>query len=429
MMIDRAIQPRIRPVEKPLLVEPVKVILDNGVPVYQLNAGTQDVCKIDFIFGAGSWQQQIQLQAGLTNAMLQEGSVNYRAEVIAEKIDFHGAWLQLMADQHQGTISIVTLTRHLPQLMPVIEEMVRKSVFPVREFETLVARRKQRFLLENEKVKVLSQKKFSEALFGEGHPYAQTVKEEDFDSIQRESLIGFYHSYYHSGNCEILIAGRFDESLTGLVNTCFGRNDWKNDAALVRQSPIPRPSFEKKLFVNKPGAIQSAIRVGKMMVRKTHPDYLPLQVLVTILGGYFSSRLMTSIREEKGYTYGIGAHLVSMRHEGYLVIATEVDKRYEQATLDGIFRELGKLREEPVTKEELERVRQYLLGEFLRELDGPFAWAQAFLNVHEFGLGYDFYEKYYRTIVGISPEQLKHLAEMYFQEETFYTIIAGRETL
>ncbi len=138
---------------------------------------------------------------------------------------------------------------------------------------------------------------------------------------------------------------------------------------------------------------------------------------------------MTSIREEKGYTYGIGAHLVSMRNEGYLVIATEVDKRYEQATLDEIFRELEKLREELVTGAELERVRQYLLGEFLRDLDGPFALAQAFLNVHEFGLDYGFYEKYYQTMLDISPEQLRQLAGKYFQEDHFYTVISGRETI
>lgn len=428
MMIDRTIQPEIKPVEKPALTAPQEVFLDNGLPVYQLIAGTQDVCKIDFIFEAGTWQQQVQLQAGLTNAMMQEGSENYPAEAIAGKFDFHGAWLQLTADQHYGVISIVALTRHLPQLMPVAEDMIKKAIFPVKEFETLVNRRKQRFFLENEKVKVLSQKKFSEALFGEGHPYAQTVKEKDFDLLQRNSLIDFYRSHYHSNNCEILVAGRFDQRLTDLLNEHFGGNDWEN-ATPVHPVPNVNPLFEKRLFVPKPGAIQSAIRVGRTMVKKTHPDYLPLQVLVTILGGYFSSRLMTNIREEKGYTYGIGAHLFSLRNEGYLVITTEVDKRYEQATLDEIFRELIKLKKEPVTREELERVQQYLLGDFLRDLDGPFALGQAFLNIHEFGLDYGFYEKYYQTILNISPEKLKQLAEVYLQEDLFYTVVSGREAV
>ncbi len=425
MMIDRTIQPQIRPVERPLLTQPVKTRLRNGLPVYQLFSGTQEVCKIDFIFEAGTWQQEVQLQAGLANAMLQEGSENYTAEAIAGKFDFYGAYLQLSADQHFGTISVIALTKHLARLMPVIEDLIKRSVFPEKEFETLVNRRKQRFLLENEKVRVLSQKKFSEALFGEGHPYAQTVSEEDFDRLQKDVLIDFYHSFYHSNNCEILVAGRFDDGLTELLNQYFGGNDWENKTPVQTAKNI-RPSSERIFQVLKPQAIQSAIRVGKILVQKDHPDYLPLQVLITILGGYFSSRLMTNIREEKGYTYGIGAHLFSLREAGYLVISTEVDKSYEQATLDEIFLELKKLRTELIGKEELERVQQYLLGEFLRDLDGPLALAQTFLNVHEYGLDYDFYEKYYQTIMNLSPVHFKGLAEKYFQEDSFYTVVAGR---
>lgn len=163
------------------------------------------------------------------------------------------------------------------------------------------------------------------------------------------------------------------------------------------------------------------------MVCKNHPDYLPLQVLVTILGGYFSSRLMENIREEKGYTYGIGASLLCMKEAGYLTIATEVDKTYEQATIDEIFRELKRLREEPVGQEELDRVRQYLLGEFVRDIDGPFALADAFRNIHSFGLGYDYYETYYQTLLHITPEKLQQLAQTYFAEDSFYTVVAGQE--
>lgn len=428
MITDRTIQPLVRPVEKPLLTQPVKTSLRNGLPVYQLFSGTQEVCKIDFIFEAGAWQQEVQLQAGLTNAMLQEGSENYTAEAIAEKFDFYGAYLQLSADQHFGTISIIALTKHLPGLMPVLEDLIKRSVFQEKEFETLVTRRKQRFLLENEKVRVLSQKKFSEALFGEGHPYAQTVTEEDFDRLQRSSLNTFYHSYYHSKNCEILIAGRFDDNLTELLNLHFGGNDWEGKTP-VRSVKNIFSSFERTFRVLKPEAIQSAIRLGKILVKKDHPDYLPLQVLITILGGYFSSRLMTNIREEKGYTYGIGAHLFSLRETGYLVISTEVDKNYEQAVLDEIFLELKRLRTELIGIDELERVRQYLLGEFLRDLDGPLALAQTFLNVHEHGLDYTFYEKYYETIMNIPAVHLKELAEKYFREDSFYTIVAGRSSL
>jgi len=427
MKVNRTIPPPIRPIEKPLLTPPACILLDNGLPVYPLFSGTQEICKIDFIFEAGTWQQDVPLQAALTNAMLQEGSENYSAGAIAEKFDFYGAYLQHSADHHSGTVSVIALTKHLPNLLPVIEDMVKRPIFPEKEFETIVTRRKQRFLLENEKVKVLSQKKFSEALFGAGYPYAQTTKEEDYEKLQRSRLIDFYRSFYHSNNCKIVVSGRFGDDLTVLLNHCFGGNDWGSKTP-VRTTPDPNPSPDRKIFVLKPGAIQSAIRVGKTLVRKDHPDYLPLQVLITILGGYFSSRLMTNIREEKGYTYGIGAHFITLKKAGYLVIATEVDKNYEQATLNEIFLELRRLQQELIGHDELERVRQYLLGDYLRDLDGPFALAANFLGVHEYGLDYDFYEKQYRTILTITPEKLKQLAEGYLHEDTFHTVIAGRES-
>ncbi|MCW0481979.1 M16 family metallopeptidase [Gaoshiqia sediminis] len=424
-MINREIAPTIRNIDKPLFIPPEKRTLDNGVPLFLLHAGTQEVCKIDFIFKAGTWQQEVQLQAAMCNAMLQEGSQQYSAAQTAEIMDFHGAYLQLMADQHYGTVSLISLTRHLPRLLPVVEDFLKNPLFPENEFETLVQRRKQRFLLENEKVKVLCQKKFSELLFGDGHPYAQTVKKEDFDSLQLQSLIDFHRHFYHAGNCEILVAGRFDEGLTELINRYFGGSDWKQEPAEPATFQ-PSNSPTKLLHVSKPDAIQSAIRVGKILVGKEHPDYLPLQILVTLLGGYFSSRLMANIREEKGYTYGIGASFFSLNEAGYLTIATEVDKSYEKATLNEIFHEIELLCQQPVSDDELERVRQYLLGEFIRDLDGPFALAQTFRNVHDFGLNYRFYDDYYQTLLHVSPSQLMRLAKTYFTADSFYTVIAGK---
>jgi len=426
MIFDRNIQPPIRPAEKPKLIEPQKIFLDNGLPVFLLHAGTQDVCRIDFTFDAGIWQQHVPLQAAMTNAMLQEGCGTYSAGQIAEILDFHGAYLQLAADQHFGIISLVSLTKHLSRLMPIMECLVKNSLFPSNEFETLVQRRKQRFLLENEKVKVLCQKKFSELLFGKDHPYAQTVTADDFDKLQLSVLTDFYREYYHSNNCEILVAGRFGQELPELLNRHFGGTDWES-RKLTRTDFCIRPSSGKLIHVSKPDAIQSAIRTGRILVRKDHPDYHPLQVLITVLGGYFSSRLMSNIREQKGFTYGIGSSFISLNEAGYLVIATEVDKKYEQATLGEIFRELRKLRTDLIGGEELNRVRQYLLGEFVRDLDGPFSLAQVFREVHGFGLDYSFYEKYYQTVMTVDPEQLRRLAGTYFREEDFYTVIAGRE--
>ncbi|RKD88426.1 M16 family metallopeptidase [Mangrovibacterium diazotrophicum] len=424
MMPNRLLEPALHKIEKPDLIHPAKSTLRNGIPVFALKAGQQEVCKIDFVFEAGIWQQQKPLLASLSNAMLQEGSKNYTAAQIAEFFDFHGAYLQLTADYHNGTVSVITLEKHVDKLLPVIEDLIKHSIFPSSEFQTLLKRRKQRFLLETEKVKILCQKKFSEVLFGQGHPYTLGLKAEDFDNGEIEDFVRFYKQHYHSKNCEIHLSGQFSDSIVDSLDKYFGSNDWEGQATTTETKEIIATS-EALVRINKENAIQSAIRIGKLLVEKQHPDYFGLQILTTILGGYFSSRLMMNIREDKGYTYGIGANFVSLNQAGYLIITTEVDKQYEKDTLKEIKKEIDLLRTKLVSEEELNRVKQYLVGEFLREFDGPFSLSQAFRNIHDFNLDYSFYDKYYETIQSITPQHLQNLALKYLSTESMHTVIAG----
>ncbi|HKJ44177.1 MAG TPA: pitrilysin family protein [Sunxiuqinia sp.] len=423
-MIDRTKQPHIQALMQPDMLLPEDNTLDNGIPLHLLQAGTQEVTRLDFIFEAGLWEESKPLQAAFANAMLQEGSENYSGAQIAEVFDFRGAYIQFAADQHFGLISMISLNKHLPHLMPVVEDLIKRTIFQQHEFETLVNRRRQRFLLENEKVKVLCQKKFSEVLFGKDHPYAQTVKAADFDAINKEDLLDFYKKFYHAGNCRILAAGKLDAGLKQLLNQYFGGNDWEGEK-VANQSFKLETSTEKIHRVTKKEVIQSAIRIGRLGIPKGHPDYHGLEVLNSILGGFFSSRLMTNIREEKGYTYGIGSSLISFRDAGYFVIATETANSYVEDTISEVFKELARLRDELIPEVELERVRKYLLGEFIRDFDGPFAQAQAFRGVNDFGLDHAFYQDYYETVSRIDAVRLQQLAQKYLQEEEFFTVVVG----
>lgn len=425
MMINRVTAPALHPIGKPDLIQPVKLQLTNGIPVYSLKAGKQEVCKIDFVFNAGVWYQQKPLLAALTNAMLQEGTTNYTAVEIAEIFDFHGAYLQCTADYHSATISVITLDKHIDKLLPVVEDMLKRALFPEKEFKNLLNRRKQRFMLEMEKVKILCQKKFSQVLFGDGHPYALALKAEDFDDVDLQEFVNYYQQYYHAQNCEIHLAGQFTDEILQQLDQHFGGDDWNGKAVETLQYQ-PKTSSGKLERIHKEGAIQSAIRVGKLLVDKQHPDYFGLQILVTILGGYFSSRLMLNIREDKGYTYGIGGNFISLNQAGYLLIATEVDKSYEESTLKEITSEIERLQNEPVPDDELERVQQYLTGEFLREFDGAFSLEQAFRNLHDFGLDYSFYDDYHQAIQNITAADLQQLAQKYLQPDSLYTVIAGQ---
>jgi len=423
-MLNRTIQPTVNPIEHIDMVKAEKRMLSNGIPVHFVNAGTQDVVKIDFIFEAGTWFQKSNLEASLCNSMLEEGSQNFTAAEIAEKFDFYGAHIQLTVDQNQGFVNVISLGKHLPAILEVMEDLIKQSIFPEYELEVLIDKNKQKWLLENEKVRTLCQKKFTQVMFGDAHPYAINNKLEDFDLIKRGDLTRFYKSYYHSGNCQIIAAGMIDEKVLGLLDQYFGGDDWAQNQAVKPEYEICTDPV-KMHHVEKASGIQSAIRVGKFWIPKTHPDFHALSILVTIFGGYFGSRLMTNIREEKGYTYGIGSFVLTLKQASYLVISTEVGNEYVEPTLAEIAVEMKRLQTELVSENELETVKSYLLGEFLRDFDGPFALAASFKAINDFDLDYTFYDEALKVLRNITSAELRTLAQQYLNPEDFYTVVAG----
>ncbi len=423
-MLNRTIPPAVNPIEHIDMLKAEKRLLSNGIPVHFVNAGTQDVVKIDFIFEAGTWYQSANLVASLCNSMLEEGSENFEAAEIAEKFDFFGSYLQLTADQNQGLVNIVSLRKHLSAILEVSEDLIKRSIFPEHELEVLIAKNKQKFLLENEKVRTLCQKKFTQILFGDAHPYAINNKLADFDRITRDQLLQFYRSYYHSGNCQILVAGKVDNLVLELLDSHFGGSDWQQNAVKMPDYSVC-PDPQKYHHVEKANGLQSAIRIGKFWVPKSHPDYHALSILATILGGYFGSRLMANIREEKGYTYGIGCFILNLKHADYLIISTEVGNEYVKPTLAETTLEMLRLQSEPVPDDELETVKSYLLGEFLRDFDGPFALAGSFKAINDFDLDYSFYDDYLHVLRNITSGELMELAKKYLNPEDFYTVVAG----
>lgn len=423
-MVIRTVPPKVTPIEQVDIIKAKKHVLSNGIPVYYINAGSQDVVKIDFIFEAGTWFQPQNLVASICNSMLEEGSVQYTAAEIAERFDFYGSYLQLMVDQSYGYLNIISLGKHLPAILEITENIIKQPVFPEYELKVMIDKNKQKFLLENEKVKTLCQKKFTQVLFGTAHPYAIKNKLKDFDAISREQLVEFYQSYYHSANCRIIIAGKVDNTVLDMLEARFGGNDWKREIHSRLEYAI-HPNPHKFHFVEKANGMQSAIRVGKLWVEKSHPDAHGLSVLVTILGGYFGSRLMANIREEKGYTYGIGSFVLPLKYASYLIISTEVGNEYVESTLKEITNELIRLQTELVSEDELETVKSYLRGEFLRDFDGPFALAGSFKAINDFDLDYSYYDNYLTTLRNISSEEILRLAKKYLDPEDFHTVVAG----
>jgi zinc protease len=426
-MLNRTQAPEFKTIDKIDIIKAKEQFLDNGIPVYTIDAGSQELTRVEFIFKAGMFYQDRTLVASTANTLLENGTSKHNALQLSEGIDFYGSFLELGVGQDYSCVTLYSLNKYLNESLVYVEEILKDSVFPQNEMEIHLTNKKQKHQINSQKVSHLARRRFSELLFGEKHPYGRDVKLEDFDTLKQKEVLDFYKDHYNSKNCFVVVAGHLPKDLFKTLNDHFGKEAWGQQKNITSSSPAVQTTPQQKNLVEKSDAIQSAIRVGRILFNKTHPDYFKFQVLNTILGGYFGSRLMANIREDKGYTYGIGSGLNSLSYSGYFYIGTEVGADVTKNALEEIYKEIKKLREEPVSPDELETVRNYILGQFLRSVDGPFSLAEKFKAIKEFGLDYSYYTNYFAAVKSVTPKELQDLANKYLQEKDLIECVAGKK--
>lgn len=425
-MLNRSEAPAFKTIDKIDVIKANHSKLQNGIDFYSLSAGSQEIVKLEFVFRAGMYHQPATLVASTTNTMLESGTRSFSADQLSDGIDFFGSFLELQVEQDFAIVTIFSLNKYLDESLKFIEEILKYPVFPEHEFKVHIANKKQKHAINSQKVSVLARRKFTELLFGPVHPYGRDVHENDFDRISIDELKSFFTTHYNSLNCTIFASGNLPKNMLEVLNKHFGDGNWGGNS--VNTNPIVQlaTTQTQKHFIHRDDAIQSAIRIGRVLFNKTHPDYFKFQVLNTILGGYFGSRLMANIREDKGYTYGIGSGLSNLVHNGYFFISTEVGADVTNQTLEEIYKEINTLREKPVDITELETVRNYILGNFLRSVDGPFALADKYKSIWEFGLDYSFFDNYFHAVKTVTPAELRDLANKYLQEKDLIECVAGK---
>ncbi len=425
-MLNRNNAPAFKTIDKIDVLKAQHSKLTNGIDVYSLSAGSQEIVKLEFIFRAGMYHQPATLVASTTNNMLESGTRSFTADQLSDGIDFFGSFLELQVEQDFAIVTLFSLNKYLVESLKFIEEILKYPVFPEHEFKVHIANKKQKHAINSQKVSVLARRKFSELLFGPEHPYGREVSDNDFDRISINELKDFFASHYNSFNCTIFASGNLPANLLDSLNRFFGNGAWGGTAKVGTAVQPLHTTQVQKHFIQRNDAIQSAIRVGRILFNKTHPDYFKFQVLNTILGGYFGSRLMANIREDKGYTYGIGSGLNNLVHSGYFFISTEVGADVTNQTLEEIYKEIKILREKLIDPAELETVRNYILGNFLRSVDGPFALADKYKSIWEFGLDYSYFDDYFDAVKTVKPQELRDLANKYLLEKDLIECVAGK---
>jgi zinc protease len=418
------IQPPVFPAERVVIPEAKSCRLNNGVPVYFIEAGTEDIMRLEFTFAAGQVKEYLPLLASTTNMMLSEGSQNYTSEELNRLLDYFGVFFNLYSEKDRAGIVIFFLNKHIEKVLELSREILFRPSFNETELSSLMKKRLRWYLVSKEKVQNLATDQFLESVFGKHHPYGHQVNEQDFDKINTALLSDFHQKYYTSDNMAVIISGKIHEKSTEMLNIYFG--DIISDNIYTEDPEnILKGEKRKKILIKKPGLVQSAIRIGSTTINKRHHDYPGLKILDSILGGYFGSRLMKNIREDKGYTYGISSSVSSLDLTGYKVISTEVGNKNCQKTIDEIYKEIELLQKIPVSKEEMAVVKNYMSGEMVRMFDGPFALAESFRSAWEFGLDNGYYYRLVEKIKTIDPDEIIELARTYYNIDELYEVIAG----
>lgn len=428
-MLNRHTPPPIQPTSLDFR-KPVQRVLRNGIPLHVIEAGQLDAVRIDFVFSAGQWHQEHKLQALFACRMLREGCRGYTSAEFAERLDYYGAWLDLSVAMNRTFVTLYTLKKHFATTLELVHRMLTEPSYSEEQFRIVCDNNKAQLMVNLQKGDVQAMRALRRSLYGEEHPCGKQVTPEDYDALQLAHVVDFYHRHYGSRTCRIYLSGDVDDTLLSRVESLFGMAEWgsgekvesgkwrdESYCHLDENYPLSSLNFQLE------GAVQDSIRMGCLLIDVNHPDYLPLRVLTAVLGGYFGSRLMKNIREEKGYTYHIGSDLVTNTTQVMFLVHCEAQSGKAEEVIGEVHREMQRLQSELIPDDELRMVRNYMIGEICRNYESAFSLTDAYIFMEHLGLPLTHLEQTIDAIRTTDAPRLQQLAQRYLRPDLLHTVV------
>lgn len=393
----------------------------NGLKIYSLEGGSQEVCKIDFMFLAGRPFENKRLTAATMASVLKEGSQEYPAADIADAVDLVGATISSPFSFDHISLQISCLTKYVEQLLPILIDIVRHPVFDPAELALFKKRTERRLAVDLSNNEVIAYRKATEQYFGEAHPYGYNSDITLYQEVTREDLQLHHQQYFQPHNAILFISGRIPPGLIERLESAL--SDWMGKDT-IKKPVFPEIHLRARSRIEEDmGKPQSAIRVGRRLFNRNHKDWPAVFVLNTILGGYFGSRLMKHLREDKGLTYGVQSSLESLRYDGYLSISLETERKHVRKALKGIYHEIEILQNELIPMAELQMVKNYLGGYLLSLMDGPLQTLEVLKNNLAEESPYDFTTVLLKEIASLKAEDIRVMAQTYLVREELSEVI------
>ncbi len=425
-LLDRSLPPKVENLNIISLPSYTQHILSNGIPVYYLPFGELEVCTLRCIFRAGKGYQSQAGLANLTAENMPEGTQFHNGYELAKKLDTYGTWIGHQAGYEQVSFELSTLSKYLPDTLPLLAEVLFSPLFSSEEYEQLRHRKLQKLTVEAEKTRFHALRLFGQHLFGEKHPYGMHVGEKEIQQLSLEHIQSYHATHFYPGNFLLTLVGNcnWGEAIAHLEKELGSRECQPgNSVASASAAPVTFPEASRIQQPHK--GVQSTIRIGHKAFPRKHPDYYGMQILNTVLGGYFGSRLMQNIREEKGYTYGISSGWISLAYSGYFVIQADVGNEYVESTLKECKKEMRRLQQDLIPEKELELVKNYLLGSSVSDRETPFQMSDILRFSLVNKVSFKEMDQRFEVIQEITSEELRRLAQKYLLPEQMTEIVVG----
>lgn len=401
--------------------------LSNGIPVYLLPYGTVEVIEVQAVFQGGTNYQH---KGGLATFCMQnmvEATQSHDSLSLAQTLDGYGAWLSQRVGEEGLSVSLATLSKNLSHTLHLLREVVTEPAFSEHEFQNMRTRTLQKMHVAEQKTSNRANRAFRRRMFRGKHPYGSTFGSEELNKLTLAELKSYFESYILTGNLSLLVTGKFDQDVClNLLEKEFGHLVIEGNSP--QTAILPEVEAELGRHIIEQEGLQSSIRLGHRGIPRNHTDYYGMQVVNTILGGYFGSRLMHNIREEKGYTYGIYSGWLGLAHGGFFIVQADVGNEYAEATISEVKKEMTLLSEKGVSDSELDLVKNYMLGQGISQRETPFQLGDLLRFSLLQGISFEEIDRKFEVISKISAKEIQELAQKYLKPDQMLEVIVGMPT-
>lgn len=424
-MLNRTIAPDFKAIKGIKLVEPERLVYPNGLKSFIFQAPDLELIKLEFTFDNILLKEKLSTLNPILSSMLKEGTRTLTSKEIADTVDFYGAYLMSEYSFDHSSLTVYTMHKYVGKILPILADILQNSIIPQAELDTHIRNNKQSLQISLQKNDVLARRSFYSEVF-QGSRYGVLPTEETYNAIQQEQILNLYRKQIQPANCNLFVAGHVDDSLKAMIANLFGQT-WHNTEDLHKAHSFEFKNYSSELLLEeRPEALQSAIRLGGLTINRRHADFPALQFVNTLFGGFFGSRLMKNIREEKGYTYSIGSYVGNLRHTGFITLASEVGVDVTELTLGEIKKEFEILRQEKTSEDEIALVRNYMQGTLLGSLESIFSHVDKFKAVYFSDLGTDYYQYYSEVLKDMDANKVQDIAIRYFDYDKLFKVVVGK---